>query len=170
LSLEIPNIRKGRQFSFAGRLHLVVPKRRVQFNASGSKSMARYSKVELLITIMSSLAQEESRSISENVTWGKRKQMADGKFTLPFAQFLGYKRGEDGLPEIVPEEAEVVQLIYQLYMEGKTFSGIARFLTKQGIPTPAGKKNWQRATVRSILTNEKYKGDSLLQKHIAPIP
>ncbi len=122
------------------------------------------SKGELLITIMSSLAQEESRSISENVTWGKRKQMADGKFTLPYAQFLGYERGEDGLPKIIPEEAEVVRLIYRLFMEGKTFSTIARYLTSEGIPTPAGKKNWQSASVRSILTNEKYKGDALLQK------
>ena len=113
---------------------------------------------------MSSLAQEESRSISENVTWGKRKQMADGKFTLPYAQFLGYERGEDGLPKIIPEEAEVVRLIYRLFMEGKTFSTIARYLTSEGIPTPAGKKKWQSASVRSILTNEKYKGDALLQK------
>ena len=122
------------------------------------------SKGELLITIMSSLAQEESRSISENVTWGQRKRMADGKFSLPYAQFLGYEKGEDGLPVIVPEEAKVVRLIYKLYMEGKTFSAIARHLTNERIPTPAGKKNWQSASVRSILTNEKYKGDALLQK------
>ena len=70
------------------------------------------SKGELFITIMSSLAQEESRSISENVTWGQRKRMADGKVTMPYGRFLGYRKGEDGLPEIVPEEAEVVKLIY----------------------------------------------------------
>ena len=64
------------------------------------------SKGELLITIMSSLAQEESRSISENVTWGQRKRMADGKVSLPYSQFLGYKKGEDGLPEIVESEAK----------------------------------------------------------------
>ena len=73
-------------------------------------------------------------------------------------------RGEDGLPAIIPEEAEVVRLIYRLFMEGKTFSAIAKLLTDKNIPTPAGKKNWQRASVRSILTNEKYKGDALLQK------
>ena len=59
------------------------------------------SKGELLITIMSSLAQEESRSISENVTWGQRKRFADGKVSLPYAHFLGYRKGADGLPEIV---------------------------------------------------------------------
>jgi len=120
------------------------------------------SKGELLITIMSSLAQEESRSISENVTWGQRKRMADGKFTLPYAQFLGYKKGEDGLPTIILEEAEVIRLIFRLFMEGKTFSAIAKYLTDESIPTPAGKKKWQSASVRSILVNEKYKGDALL--------
>ena len=122
------------------------------------------SKGELLITIMSSLAQEESRSISENVTWGQRKRFADGKVSLPYKQFLGYRKGSDGKPEIVPEEAATVRKIYSLYMEGKTTRGIAAFLTKEGIPTPGGKTNWQASTVRSILTNEKYKGDALLQK------
>ena len=71
------------------------------------------SKGELLITIMSSLAQEESRSISENVTWGQRKRFADGKVSIPYGQFLGYRKGADGLPEIVPEEAEIVRRIYR---------------------------------------------------------
>jgi len=124
------------------------------------------SKGELLITIMSSLAQEESRSISENVTWGKRKQFADGKVALPYKQFLGYRKGEDGLPEIVPEEAEIVQRIYSLFIGGKTTGGIARLLTAEGIPTPAGKANWRASTVESILTNEKYRGDARLQKRI----
>ena len=74
------------------------------------------SKGEFLITIMSSIAQEESRSISENVTWGQRKRFADGKVTLPYKQFLGYKKGADGRPEIVPEEAELVRRIYRLYI------------------------------------------------------
>ncbi|MDR1805607.1 MAG: recombinase family protein, partial [Clostridium sp.] len=122
------------------------------------------SKGELLITIMSSLAQEESRSISENVTWGQRKRMADGKVTLPYAQFLGYEKGEDGLPRIVPEEAETIRLIYRLFMEGKTFSAIAKYLIGHGVPTPAGKEKWQAVVVRSILQNEKYKGHALMQK------
>lgn len=122
------------------------------------------SKGELLITIMSSLAQEESRSISENVTWGQRKRMADGKVSLPYKHFLGYRKGVDGLPEIVPEEAEIVRNIYRWFMEGKTPTGIARTLTEQGIPTPAGKEQWCSSTVKSILTNEKYKGSALLQK------
>lgn len=122
------------------------------------------SKGELLITIMSSLAQEESRSISENVTWGQRKRFADGKVSLPYKHFLGYKRGEDGLPEIVPEEAEIVRLIYRSFMNGMTPYRIAKMLTEKGIPTPAGKIKWQSSTIESILTNEKYKGSALLQK------
>jgi len=122
------------------------------------------SKGELLITIMSSLAQEESRSISENVTWGQRKRFADGKVSLPYGQFLGYRKGANGLPEIVPEQAETVRTIYRLFIQGKTRNAIAATLTKQGIPTPGGKKKWQSTTVESILTNEKYKGDAVLQK------
>ena len=122
------------------------------------------SKGELLITIMSSLAQEESRSISENVTWGQRKRFADGKVSIPYGQFLGYRKGADGLPEIIPEEAEIVRSIYRMCIEGKSTNAIAKHLTQQDIPTPAGKKIWQRATVESILRNEKYKGSALLQK------
>jgi hypothetical protein len=121
-------------------------------------------KGELLITIMSSLAQEESRSISENVTWGQRKRMSDGKVSLPYKQFLGYQKGEDGLPAIDEDEAEIVRLIYRIFMEGKTYSAIAKHLGNHGIPSPAGKPTWQTATVRSILQNEKFKGYALLQK------
>ena len=122
------------------------------------------SKGELLITIMSSLAQEESRSISENVTWGQRKRFADGKVTMPYSSFLGYKKGADGTPVIVPEEAQIVRLIYKLFIEGKTVNAIARQLTKANIPTPRGKDTWQTSTIESILTNEKYKGAAILQK------
>ena len=122
------------------------------------------SKGELLLTIMSSLAQEESRNISENVTWGMRKRFADGKVALPYKQFLGYKKGADGIPEIVPEEAATIKLIYRLFMEGKSPAYIARFLSSCNIPSPAGRPQWRPETVKSILSNEKYKGDALLQK------
>lgn len=121
-------------------------------------------KGELLITIMSSLAQEESRSISENVTWGQRKRFADGKVSMPYKRFLGYEKGEDGTPKIIESEAGIIRMIYRLFMEGKTSSAIARHLAENGILSPGGKKNWQVATINSILTNEKYKGDALLQK------
>ena len=122
------------------------------------------SKGELLITIMSSLAQEESRSISENVAWGKRAKCEEGKVYLPYKQFLGYEKGSDGLPQIVEQQAKIVRLIYRLFLDGLMPSGIAKKLTGQGIPSPAGKPIWRSSTVESILTNEKYKGDALLQK------
>ena len=122
------------------------------------------AKGELLITIMSSLAQEESRSISENVTWGQRKRMADGKVTIPYARFLGYRKGENGLPEIIPEEAETVRLIYKSFMEGMTPGMIVKMLMEQGVPAPGGGDKWYTHTIKSILTNEKYKGAALLQK------
>ena len=122
------------------------------------------SKGELLITIMSSLAQEESRSISENVIWGQRKRFADGKVTIAYKQFLGYRKGPDGLPEIDPEQAQVVKRIYRMFMSGKTIGYICKQLESEGIPTPGGKTKWQTQTVNSILTNEKYKGSALLQK------
>ena len=121
-------------------------------------------KGEVLITIMSSLAQEESRSISENTTWGRRKQFQDGKVSVSFKYFLGYDRGNDGNLVVNREQAEVVKLIYRLYLSGLSFISVARELTRRGIPTPTGKQKWNQTTVRSILTNEKYKGDALLQK------
>lgn len=120
-------------------------------------------KGELLISIMSSLAQEESRSISDNVTWGQRKRFADDKVNMPYGQFLGYRKGPDGLPEIDPEEAETVRFIYRLFMGGKTVNAIAKILTEAGVPTPRKKARWQDKTVESILTNEKYSGDAVLQ-------
>ena len=113
---------------------------------------------------MSSLAQEESRSISENCTWGQRKRFADGKVTVPFKRFLGYDRGEDGNLVINPEQAEVVKRIYGMFLKGMTPHGIAKTLTDEGVPTPAGKCQWGQTTIKSILSNEKYKGDALLQK------
>lgn len=122
------------------------------------------SKGEFMLTLLSSMAQEESRSLSENVKWGCRKRFADGRYSLPYGQFLGYRKGRDGKPEIVEEEAVVIRRIYRLYLEGETPMRIASFLTAEGTPSPAGCKIWQVRTVTSILTNEKYYGAALLQK------
>ena len=105
------------------------------------------SKGELLITIMSSLAQEESRSISENTTWGQRKRFADGKMSLAYSNFLGYKKGsEAGEMEIVEEEAVIVRRIYDEYLSGKTPYDIATRLTEEQIPTPGKKTLWRVST------------------------
>lgn len=121
-------------------------------------------KGELLLTIMSSLAQEESRSISENCTWGQRKRFSDGKVTVPFARFLGYDRGADGNLVLNENEAVIVRRIYSMYLQGMTPHGIAARLTEDGVKSPGGKDKWNQGAVKSILTNEKYKGDALLQK------
>lgn len=122
------------------------------------------SKGELLITIMSSLAQEESRSISENVTWGHRKRFADGKLLVAYSSFLGYKKGDDGNLAIDETQAPTVRRICARFLQGATPQTIAKELTNDGILTPRGKTQWQASTITSILKNEKYKGDALLQK------
>lgn len=127
---------------------------------------------EMLLTILGSIAQEESRNISENVTWGVRKRFQDGKIQLSYKQFLGFEKGEDGRPKIIEEEATIVKLIYQLFLEGETTHSIASYLNEHQIPMPSKKKDkegnyiyhWQISTVLSILTNEKYKGEAILQK------
>ena len=123
------------------------------------------AKGEVLITIMSSLAQEESRSISENVTWGHRKRFSDGHCSVNYSWFLGYDKGPNGEFIVNPEQAKTVQLIYKLFLSGLTPHAICKELMKRGIKSPGGKDTWWQGTVESILTNEKYKGDALLQKY-----
>lgn len=122
------------------------------------------SKCEVMLSILASLAQEESRSISENIRWGHQRSMQNGDVHMAYSSFLGYRKGEDGRPEIVEEEAEIVRSIYQMFLSGMTIRHIASHLTDKGIPTPMKKKVWSVSTIKSILTNEKYKGDALLQK------
>ena len=122
------------------------------------------SNAEMIFTILCTTAQEESRSISENVRWGMQRSMEAGKINLAYSSFLGYTKGEDGLPKIVEDEAKIVREIYQLYLQGNNLYNIAEILTRKGYPTPRKRRNWSVSTVRSILTNEKYKGDARLQK------
>jgi len=90
--------------------------------------------------------------------------MADGKVAMAYGQFLGYEKGPDGLPHIVESEAKIVRWIYSQYLQGASFGQIARQLTAQGVPTPRRKRIWAVSTVESILKNEKYRGDAILQK------
>ena len=92
---------------------------------------------------MSSLAQEESRSISENCTWGQRKRFADGKVSVPFKRFLGYDRGEDGNLVVNQEQAKLVKRIFRLFLQGYSMFGIAKLLTEEGILTPGGSEKWR---------------------------
>lgn len=117
-----------------------------------------------MISLYGSIAQSESESISENVKWGKRQSIKEGKVPFACANFLGYRRTTDGQIEIVPDEAEIVRLIYKMFLDGKTPGDIAEYLTHNNIPTKTGAKRWYPRVIRSILENVKYKGDILTNK------
>ena len=122
------------------------------------------SKGEVLITILASLAQDESRSISENCTWGIRRKFEQGKVRVNHKKFLGYDKDEDGELVINKEEAKIIKRIYKDYLDGKGANRIARELEEEGIPNWNGKPKWYESSIRKMLQNEKYKGDALLQK------
>lgn len=94
--------------------------------------------------------------------------MEKGDFTLPYGRFMGYRKGTDGRPEIIPKEARIIRRIYWLYLSGVSINKITSILTKKHITTPGGGTKWHWSTVHSILTNEKYMGDALLQKTYTP--
>lgn len=122
------------------------------------------AKGEVLLTILSSLAQDESRSISENSTWGIRKRFEQGKFSVNTRKFMGYDSDENGNLIVNEEQAKIVRLIYEKYLCGRNYFVIARELNEAGIPGWNGKVNWIASTIETMLHNEKYKGDALLQK------
>lgn len=123
------------------------------------------SKTEFILTIMASIAQEESRSISQNVTMGKRWSMDAGKVSFAYSNFLGYKKTENGI-EVDEEQKPIVRLIYSMFLtKGKSCHQIAEYLNERNVPTPSRRgKRWTTNNIVSILTNEKYYGDALLQK------
>lgn len=122
------------------------------------------AKGEVLLTILSSLAQDESRSISENSTWGIRRRFENGQFTMSTKRFLGYDTDENGKLVINPEQAKIVERVYDEYLAGKTVDHIKRIFEGEGIKNWNGKSTWHATTLKSMLCNEKYKGDAILQK------
>ena len=119
---------------------------------------------EFLITLFSSFSQAESESMGANIVMGMRQSMKEGKIPFKYSRTLGYRRGPDGRPEIDPEEAETVRLIYARYLEGRSLGDIQRELTERDIPTAKGIQGWSRQVIQNILTSEKYIGDGLRQK------
>ena len=119
---------------------------------------------EMLITILGAFAQAESESISANVRWGKRQAMRDGKAIIQYKKLYAYQKGEDGQPEIIPEQAAVVRQIYDQYLAGASFRMIKSSLEAEGIPSINEKAEWSLDVIKGILTSEKYCGDILLQK------
>lgn len=122
------------------------------------------AKGEVLLTILSSLAQDESRSISENSTWGIRRRYESGKFGMSTKRFLGYDADENGQLVVNPEQAKIVVRLYDEYLSGKTVDYIKRTFEQEGIKNWNRKTVWQATTLQSMLCNEKYKGDAILQK------
>ena len=119
---------------------------------------------ELLLTLFGALSQAESESISMNVKLGIRQSLKNGNVRFSYKTFLGYRKGADGQPEIVPEQADIVRRIYNDFLAGATYLEIAKRLTEEHVPTMGGGNRWFSERIKSILKNEKYKGDALLQK------
>lgn len=117
---------------------------------------------EMFIGLYSVMAQSESENISANVKWGIQQRMKNGTYSFNYRTY-GYRKGEDGEPEIVPEEAEIVKRIFNLYLDGYSVDKIASYLNENGVKSKTGTE-WKKATVQGILINEKYVGDLLMQK------
>lgn len=119
---------------------------------------------EFYITIYGCIAQSESENISANVKWGKAQSAKEGNVSFHYKNFLGYRKGADGKPEIVPEEAEIIRTIYKRFLAGDSFGSIIAYLEERRILSPSGKEKWQYSTIQSILSNERYKGDVIINK------
>lgn len=119
---------------------------------------------EILITMLGAFAQAESESISANVRWGKRQAMREGKTIIQYNRLYAYEKGENGKPKIIQEQADVVRSIYDQYLSGASLRMIKDRLEAEQIPNVTGGSQWTITAIRSILTNEKYCGDVLLQK------
>ena len=132
------------------------------FEEQGIHSIEKGS--EFYITVYGSIAQSESENISANVRWGKEQAAREGKVSFRYKNFLGYRKGADGEPEIVPEEAETIRYIYRRFLAGDSYQTIMENLQNKNILTPSGKTTWRYGTLHSILTNERYMGDAVINK------
>ena len=117
-----------------------------------------------MIDQLAALAQAESHFRSENIKFGIHHRMRSGKTVLNHTQFLGYTKGPDGILQIVPEEAEIVRKIFELYIQGNGVRKIKRYLEEHGIKTVTGKSEWSTSTIDRMLSNEKYVGEVRMQK------
>ena len=119
---------------------------------------------EFILALHSSFAQAESESISKNVSLGVQMSFREGKVRYQYKHWLGYRKGENGKPEIIPEEAETVREIFGLYLDGYSVRDIVKRLIAENRKNALGEVSWNHNTIRNILVNEKYTGDALLQK------
>ena len=121
---------------------------------------------ELYLVIYAGFAQSESESISKHITWTYRKKFEEGKVSFQYKNFLGYRKGEDKQPEIVPEEAAIVERIYEMFLAGQPVKMIAQTLQAEKIEIPGKNLSFSKNMIMNILRNEKYCGDSILQKTV----
>ncbi len=117
-----------------------------------------------MMGIYAGFAQEESKSMSDNIKWGIRERMREGKVCLNCTRFLGYDKDENGRLVVVESEAVIVRKIFELYLNGFGVRKIKKYLEENGIKTVTGKAVWSTSTIDRILSNEKYVGDVLMQK------
>ena len=121
---------------------------------------------ELYLVIYAGFAQSESESISKNVTWSYRKNFEEGKAVFIYKSFLGYRKGEDGNPEIVPHEAEIVERIFNLFLSGMPVIAISEKMKAANYVIPGKKFSFSKNMIQSVLRNERYCGDCILQKTV----
>ena len=121
-----------------------------------------------IVDLYATFNQAESQNKSDNIKFGLRQRMKSGKTMLNHSQFLGYTKGPDGVLQVVPEEAEIVRKIFDLYVQGNGVRKIKRYLEEHGIKTVTGKREWSTSTIDRMLSNEKYIGQVLMQKSYTP--
>ena len=119
---------------------------------------------EFMITLYGSFAQAESESISKNVSWGVEKGFREGKVRYNYSKWLGYQKGADGKPEIIPDEAKIVKSIFEMFLNGMSIESISKTLESRKLKSKHGSNKWSKSVIKGILENEKYTGDALLQK------
>ena len=121
-----------------------------------------------IVDLYAAFDEAESQNKSDNIKFGLRRRMKSGKAMLNHSQFLGYTKGPDGVLQVVPEEAEIVRKIFELYVQGNGVRKIKRYLEEHGIKTVTGKSEWSTSTIDRMLSNEKYVGQVLMQKTYTP--
>ena len=128
----------------------------VVFEKEGINTMEMTS--EMMLSFLGAFAQAESESLSQNVTWGKRQSFKNGKVTFQYSRFLGYEKGENGQPKIVPEQAEIVKRIFHSYLAGYSVSKIKKELEREGVISATGKPEWSIHAIQYMLTNDSVVG------------
>ena len=121
---------------------------------------------ELYLVIYAGFAQSESESISKNITWSVRKKFEDGTPVFMYKRFLGYRKGADGEPEIVPSEAVIVERIFNLYLAGETVDKISKMMQAENYDIPGKTISFSKGMIMNMLSNERYCGDAILQKSV----